>query len=67
MLDKEYLSVSETAELLTIKPQTIYSYLSYKQLPDKIYRKLGRKVIFIRSEVINWFNNGAELRKRYEK
>lgn len=58
------MTCQEVAELLRLKVDTIYSYISYKQLPENLYRKLGRKPIFIRDEVISWFLAGAKLEKR---
>jgi len=50
--------------MLCVKKSTIYSWLSYKQLPANLYRKLGRKPIFIRKDILDWFLNGAKLEKR---
>lgn len=60
----ELLTCNEVAQMLKVKISTIYSWIFYKQLPSTIYRKLGRKPIFIRSEVEKWFLEGAELKKR---
>lgn len=60
----EILNCDETAKYLNVKTATLYSWLSYKQLPKEIYRKLGRKPMFIKSEVEKWFLAGAELKPR---
>ena len=60
----DLLTVKEVAEIYRIKEDTVYSWLHYNQLPEQLYRKLGRKVVFIGSAVSDWFYNGAELRKR---
>lgn len=60
------LSVKETAEILKVQEGTIYSWIHYKQLPTDIYRKLGRNVVFIKSELFKWFFAGAQLKKRGE-
>ena len=60
----ELLNCTEFANFLGIKPETVYVWLCKKQLPSEIYRKLGRKPLFIKSEVEKWFLNGAKLLKR---
>ena len=66
----EFLTVQETANLLRTTPKTLYTYLSNTgkyngkprpRLPKSIYRKIGRKVLFLQSEVLNWVKSGAEL------
>ncbi len=59
-----FMDIKSVAELLQVKKATIYSWLYYNQLPKNLYRKLGRKPIFIREELIKWFYNGAEIAKR---
>lgn len=58
------MDTKSAAELLNVKINTIYSWIHYKQIPDRIYRKLGRKPIFIREELIKWIYDGAEIPKR---
>lgn len=57
----ELLNCEEFAKLLGIKVNTVYVWLCKKRLPDSIYRKLGRKPIFIKSAVNEWILNGAEM------
>lgn len=64
---KLFMDVNAVAEMLCVKKNTIYSWISYKQLPANLYRKLGRKPIFIRKDVLDWFLNGAKLEKRQVK
>lgn len=61
------MDVKAVAELLQVKPKTVYSWIQYKQIPDKLYRKLGRRPRFIYDEVIKWFLDGAVLAKRKTK
>jgi len=58
------MNCSEVAELLRVKVGTIYSWISYKQLEQDLYRKLGRKPIFIKENVMSWFLAGAKLKPR---
>ncbi len=55
------MTCSEIAELLRVKVSTVYSWISYGQVPKNLYRKLGSKPIFIREEVMSWFLAGANL------
>lgn len=57
----ELLNCTEVAKFLGVKTETIYVWMCKKQLPQRIYRKLGRKPIFIKSEVENWIMAGAVM------
>ncbi len=59
----ELLNCTQLAEMLGVKVGTIYVWVCKKQLPTNIYRKLGRKPIFIKSAVEEWILNGAEMVK----
>lgn len=58
------MDIKSVANLLNVKPETIYSWIHYKQIPSRIYRKLGKKPIFIREELVKWFLDGAVMTKR---
>ena len=58
------MSCQEVADMLKLKVKTIYSYINYKQIPDNLYRKIGRKPTFIYDEVVKWYLAGAELKPR---
>ena len=62
-----FMDTKSVAELLNDKVGTVYSWLHHKQIPNKIYRKLGKRPIFIREELINWILDGAEITKRKSK
>ena len=47
--------------MLGVKIGTIYVWICKKQLPQSIYRKLGRKPVFIKSAVEKWILDGAEM------
>lgn len=57
----ELMTCEEFANFLGVKLGTIYVWMSKKQLPKNIYRKLGRKPIFIKSQVESWFLAGAVM------
>ena len=60
----EFLTCQEVADILKVQVGTIYSWISYEQLPNEIFVKLGRKPRFIKERVINWILSGAELKPR---
>ena len=62
-----FMTTKEFADFIGIKESTVYSYLHYQQLPQNIYRTLGRKLIFIRQAVIDWVMKGAKLNEKYSK
>ncbi len=58
------MNCQETADMLCIDKKTLYAWMSRKQIPENLYRKLGRKPIFIYDKVLAWFLAGAEVKKR---
>ena len=60
------MDCQETAELLRIDIKTLYAWMSRMQIPSNLYRKLGRKPVFIYDEVEKWFLAGAEVKKRQQ-
>jgi excisionase family DNA binding protein len=48
------LSIREVAQLLGRSEQAIYKLVARRQIP---YRKLGKKVIFLKSEVERFLND----------
>ena len=57
----ELLNCEQVAQMLGVKIGTIYVWICKKQLPQTIYRKLGRKPVFIKSEIEKWILDGAEM------
>jgi len=45
------LKVAELAELLKVKPRTIYEMVSERRIP---YRKAGDRTIFLLDEILKW-------------
>jgi excisionase family DNA binding protein len=56
------LSVKDMAALLDCSKQAVYKFVYRQALP---YRKLGRKVIFLRQEVEAYLNGLSGLQLRY--
>ena len=55
---KAWLSVEETAELLGVHTNTVYTYLASKQIPA---RRLGRKWIISRNAVTRWLEDAPAI------
>ena len=49
----QFLTVDELAEMLRVKPRTIYEMVSQGRIP---YRKVGRRVVFLLAEILEWTN-----------
>lgn len=49
----EFLTVEEIAEMLRVKPRTIYDMIAQNRIP---YRKVGRRVVFLLTEILEWTN-----------
>jgi excisionase family DNA binding protein len=47
----EFLTVEELCEMLRVKRRTIYEMISQERIP---YRKVGRRVVFLLSEILEW-------------
>ena len=45
------LGVIEAAQLLGCSPRSIYGWVSQGRIP---YRKAGRRVLFVESELLEW-------------
>ncbi len=61
MKESDFLSVNEAAEYLKLKSNTLYTWLSKKVLPTQIYRKLGRRTIFLKTELDKWVIKGCKF------
>jgi len=49
--ESRFMTVSEAAQLLRLAPKSIYSLVSQRRIP---YRKAGRRLLFLESELILW-------------
>ena len=57
MSNKDYVSVQELSSLLNVPKGTIYYWVSRNEIP---YIRFGRHLRFLRSKVINHFENKTE-------
>jgi excisionase family DNA binding protein len=55
-----YMNVREAAEFLRIAPKTLYGLVSQRRCP---FRKAGRRLLFLESELIEW-TRPAERKRR---
>jgi excisionase family DNA binding protein len=58
--EPRFLTVQEAAELLRLAPKSLYSLVSQRRIP---YRKAGRRLLFLESEILAW-TQPASNRKR---
>lgn len=56
----EYLTIHEACAFLSLAPQTIYGLTSRKKIP---HYKSGKKIYFIKKELIEWLNQGKQAVK----
>jgi excisionase family DNA binding protein len=50
-IKSRFLTVHEAAELLRLAPKSLYSLVSQRRVP---FRKAGRRLLFLESELIEW-------------
>lgn len=58
---RRFLTVGEAAELLRLAPKTLYSLVSQRRIP---FRKAGRRLLFLESELIEWTAPKQDRRRR---
>jgi len=46
-----FLKIEEAAELPRLAPKSLYSLVSQRRIP---FRKAGRRLLFLESELIEW-------------
>lgn len=59
---RRFLNLREAAELLRLAPKTLYSLVSQRRIP---YRKAGRRLLFLESELILWTQPPEHKRRMY--
>lgn len=62
MIQKQLLNVSELSQLIGIKPNTIYHWVSQKKIP---YVKIGRSTKFDISEIEGWIKESSVVCKNF--
>jgi len=56
------MDVHEAAEFLRMAPKTLYSLVSQRRIP---FRKAGRRLLFLQSELLEWTRPVLDRRARY--
>ena len=46
-----FLTVDEVADMLRVKPRTIYDWVSQRRIP---FRKAGDRTVFLLTEILEW-------------
>jgi excisionase family DNA binding protein len=57
-----FMTVGEAAELLRLAPKSLYSLVSQRRIP---FRKAGRRLLFLESELIDWTRPTERKRKMF--
>ena len=50
-IQARFLTVTEAGQLLRLAPKSLYSLVSQRRIP---FRKAGRRLLFLESELIEW-------------
>jgi excisionase family DNA binding protein len=56
------MDVKEAAEFLRVAPKTLYGLVSQRRIP---YRKAGRRLLFLESDLISWTQPPERKRRMY--
>jgi excisionase family DNA binding protein len=56
------MNVKEAAEFLRVAPKTLYGFVSQRRIP---YRKAGRRLLFLESDLISWTQPPERKRRMY--
>lgn len=56
-----FMTVIEAAELLRLEPKSLYALVSQRRIP---FRKAGRRLLFLESELLEW-TKVAERKRRF--
>jgi excisionase family DNA binding protein len=59
-IQARFMTVREATELLRLAPKSVYSLVSQRRIP---YRKAGRRLLFLESEIVDW-TRPAERKRR---
>lgn len=58
MAKNNYMDINSLTDFIPLTKSTIYSMVSRKQIP---YKKIRKKLIFNKEDIINWINNEGKL------
>jgi excisionase family DNA binding protein len=63
-IKSRFLTVHEAAELLRLAPKSLYSLVSQRRVP---FRKAGRRLLFLESELIEWTRPKSCRQDKYSR
>ena len=55
-MNSKLMTVEELAEYLRTTPGTVYTWKSMGIIPVKCVKKIGRKLLFVASQIDEWLN-----------
>jgi excisionase family DNA binding protein len=61
MGQSRFLTVNEAALLLRLAPKSLYSLVSQRRVP---FRKAGRRLLFLESELVEWTRPATNRKRR---
>ena len=61
MSQSRVLTVNEAATLLRLAPKSLYSLVSQRRVP---FRKAGRRLLFLESELVEWTRPEPNRKRR---
>jgi excisionase family DNA binding protein len=61
MSESRFLTVNEAAALLRLAPKSLYSLVSQRRVP---FRKAGRRLLFLESELVEWTRPEPSRKRR---
>ena len=61
MSQSRFLTVNEAASLLRLAPKSLYSLVSQRRVP---FRKAGRRLLFLESELVEWTRPEPNRKRR---
>lgn len=61
-IQPRFMTVGEAAEFLRLAPKTLYALVSRRRVP---FRKAGRRLLFLESELIEWTRPTERKRRMY--
>jgi excisionase family DNA binding protein len=62
VMKPRFMNVQEAAEFLRVAPKTLYGFVSQRRIP---YRKAGRRLLFLESDLISWTQPPERKRRMY--
>jgi excisionase family DNA binding protein len=63
-INSKFLTVHEAAALLRLAPKSLYSLVSRRRVP---FRKAGRRLLFLESELVDWTRPKNFHRDKYSR